>query len=163
MSRLASAAPDHRVLRTCVAEARKACFPIQTQPLSTADAFRRGIASFMPFPPGQTRSFSGIHLGPVNAASDWLTADGRQTDGIVVTGCDRCIFSVAWITDVAWVFDFQPCPGRRGDIDRATLWVALDTLEDAMRYLRWRYPIGGPWDLWEGDTFVAWAADAAQT
>ena len=162
MNRHPSEAPDPRVLRTCVAEARRTSAPSQSQ-LSPAKALRRGIASYMPFPIGQAKSFGGIHLEAISQALDWLTTGKKHAKGIVVTGRGRCVFIIACIQGVAWVLDLLPCPGLRGDIDRSTLWAAFDCLQDAMSYLRWRYPAGGPWGGWEGNTVVAWATDAART
>ena len=79
----------------------------------------------------------------------------------MIAGYNQSIFSITWTAGTVWVLDLLPCAGLRGEVVRAMLWVAFDTTDDALLFLRWKYPTEGPWDAFEYDGVVAWATAAA--
>ena len=161
MTRQPGTVPDHSVLHACRTAAVAASQLAQAQPLTTATALSRGILCYMPFPPGQGQAFTGYRLDAVRSALTWLSAHGSQDEGIVIAGYNQSIFSITWTAGTVWVLDLIPCAGLRGDVERAMLWVAFDTADDALHFLRWKYPRDGPWDGFEFDSLYAWATAAA--
>ena len=56
------------------------------------------------------------------------------------------------------MFDLAPCAGLRGDLGEATLWIAFPEYREAINFIQWRYPRGGPWDGHENNMVLAHAA-----
>ena len=125
------------------------------EPLSAHLALWQGICTYMPFLPGQAKTFDRHHLSAVEEAFVWITGSGRPTDGIIFAGRAKWICSLVRLAGTAWVFDLAPGAGLRGELGQATLWIGFAEFKEALHFIQLRYPRGGSWDGHEDDMVVA--------